>query len=481
MNRWKSLPLKATRITALIALLAGGCAFSSAAPSNEPLVVTLSPAAASTAALASSLQPSITDVLYPPPSNLPASPPTAASTSQPSATLAPDLFQSALPLSEQSYLLPLTVRHVTENSSALFFELSQPAAGALFYRPAADASAGTSLLPLTPGQTRQQITLSSLTPATEYLVQVGLEYPGLAQPTPGSYRQPAFLGAAWGPLRFRTATAEQPLRVGVIGDASFGDPGTEALVARISDYNLDFVIHTGDVVDLIEQNKDAFEAYALKFYKTFAPLLHQMPVYTVIGNHDYDPEARWLDSYFYYYAFPPATDPGSYQTGKPNELQYYAFSYQNIQFLMLDTQVFFGIPGWDEQDAWMLERLANSSFRFTIPVLHVPPYFSGAVHPGDSLPVRQFWHPAFVNAHVPLALSGHSHHYERLLSDGITYIVSGGGSSTLYGPGQIQPQSQAFANRTHFVLLEIYADRIELTAIAKEGDILDRAVIPLTR
>jgi len=368
----------------------------------------------------------------------------------------------------------LTVRHVAEESAVLFFELSQPASGVLYYRPAADASAGASQIPLTPGQTRQQFTLQGLSPATEYLVQVGLEYPDR------TYRQPAFLGAAWGALRFRTASNEIPLRVGVISDASFGDPGTDALVARMAEDDLDFVIHAGDVVDQIEQNTDAFEAYALKFYKTFAPLLRRMPVYTVIGNHDYDAEARWQDSYFYYYAFPPAIDPGSYQTGKPNDIQYYAFSYQNIQFLMLDTQVFFGVPGWKEQDAWMLERLADPNYRFTIPVLHVPPYFSGAVHPDDSLPVRQFWKPVFVNANVPLTLSGHSHHYERLISDGITFIVAGGGSSTLYGPGQIQPQSQVFASRTHYVRLEIYADRIELTAITKEGDILDRSVIPLT-
>ena len=146
---------------------------------------------------------------------------------------------------------------------------------------------------------------------------------------------------------------------------------------------------------------------------------------------------------------------------------------------MLDTQVFFGQPGWKEEDAWLAERLADPRFRFTIPVFHVPPFFSGAVHPDDQLAVRQFWHPQFSAAKAPLALSGHSHHYERLIADGITYIVAGGGSGTLYAAGTILPQSQEFASRTHFVLLNIYSDRIELSAIDKNGELFDQALIPL--
>jgi hypothetical protein len=57
--------------------------------------------------------------------------------------------------------------------------------------------------------------------------------------------------------------------------------------------------------------------------------------------------------------------------------------------------------------------------------------------------------------------------------------VSGGGSSTLYAQGERLPESQLYVRKTHFVLLEIYTDRIELQAISKEGDVLDQAVIEL--
>jgi len=381
------------------------------------------------------------------------------------------VWDENLPLSARAYVLPLTVRHVTTDSASLFFELDEPVGGYLYYQAISPLEQAVQGVTLAPDETRQQITLEGLTPGVEYRTIVALK------DSEGVFQQPAFLGGPWGSVHFRTAAGQEPLRVGVFGDASFGDPATEALVQVMASYNLDFVIDTGDIVAEIQENSGPVEAYALKFYKTLSPQLHQLPIYTVIGNHDYDSAARWQGSYFYYYAFPPFTDPGF--SAPKDDLQYYAFAYNDVQFLMLDSEVLFGISGRKDEEDWMAERLSDPRFRFTIPVFHVPPFFSGAAHPGDQFPVRQFWHPVFVSAHVPLAFSGHSHHYERLEADGVTYIVSGGGSGTLYAPGEILPESQVFARRTHFVLMEIYSDRIELSAIDKDGELFDQASVPL--
>jgi len=379
----------------------------------------------------------------------------------------PDLFSQEPPLSAVAYVLPLTVQHVTEISATLFLELSQPVPGSVFYRPAAGDAAARAI-PLDPTQARHQLRLENLQPGVEYQVQVGLSEAG------GILRQPAFREQAWGELRFRTTSGREPLRFGVFGDASFGDPATMALVERMLTYDLDFAIHTGDVVAEIQNDPSPVEAYATKFYTTLSGLLHRMPLYTVIGNHDYDQPARWQDQPFYYYAFPPFTDPGLQGIGDSGTRQYYAFTYRGVQFMLLDTQAIYGVPGRAEQDDWMAGRLADTRFRYTIPVFHVPPFFSGSVHPQDGIPIRQSWHAILAAAKVPLVFSGHSHHYERSLADGITYIVSGGGSSILYAPGDILPESQIYARRTHFVLVEIYTDRIELTAIDKDGEILDQ-------
>ena len=176
---------------------------------------------------------------------------------------------------------------------------------------------------------------------------------------------------------------------------------------------------------------------------------------------------------------PPFPDPNFDYPESRRGNQYYAFDYQGIQFLMLDSQVFYGVAGRDEQDAWLRERLADPRYRFTIPIFHVAPYSSSVVHPEDGLPVRYTWNPLFENANVPLSISGHFHHYERLSASSITYIVTGGGSSTLYAQGGQLPESHIYARRTHFVLLEIYSDHIELSAISMEGDLIDQTTLAL--
>jgi predicted phosphodiesterase len=448
----------------LLISLTFGCAVFS-----EPLTTappTPTPTAAAPASLA--LTPQVAE-----PTNTNSGHPTAPVAPTQPAPRYPDLSAGSFPASPVAYTIPLTIRHLMPEQASLFFELNAPAEGFLFYQQVSPQPAETRAAAIDPVQTRQMITLEGLSPGAEYLAVLGL-----GKGTSG-FQQPTFSAAPWEALRFRTPDGREPLKVAVFSDASFGDASTEALVAQMAAQELDFAINAGDIVDKIEDNVNPVEAYAQKYFSIYSPLLHRMPIYTAIGNHDYDAEARWLDSYFYYYAFPAFPDPRFNETEADRARQYYAFAYNDVQFVMLDTQVFFGIPNWKEQDAWLAERLADPRFRFSIPVFHVPPFFSGSVHPDDQLAVRQFWHPLFAAARVPLVLSGHSHHYERLLVDGVTYIVTGGGSGTLYPAGAVLPQSQMFASRTHYILLHIYSDRIELSAIDKTGEQFDHALIPL--
>jgi predicted phosphodiesterase len=356
---------------------------------------------------------------------------------------------------------------VTQTEVTLFFELDRPSLAILVVRPR-EAAAQTVEVKLDPAQTRHLVTVGDLRPDTGYEAVVALEA------GTNGFQQPAFLSRAWGPVSFQTASESGSLRVGVVGDASFGDPVTSAIVEQMAGAGLDFALHTGDVVDETEQGVDPFQSYAAKFYTPFAPLLTQMPVYTVIGNHDYDADIRWQDAPFYYHAFPPFPDPSfPTQADRPRN-QYYAFVYQDVQFLMLDSQVFFGQPGREEQQVWLAERLADPRFRMTIPVFHVSPFSSSTVHPTDSLPVRYEWTPLFAAANVPVVFSGHFHQYERLASSGVTYIVSGGGSATLYAPGELLPENQVFRRASHYVLLDIGQDGIQLSAFSPGGEVIDQ-------
>jgi predicted phosphodiesterase len=377
-----------------------------------------------------------------------------------------------LPLAEVAYRLPLTLRHVSQSSATLFFELNLPAEGQFVLQPTTQTESGFERA-LDPGQTRHLLTFEKLTPGTEYEAFVVLGNSREA------YQQPNFQSRAWGPVRFSTPTDTGPLRFGVIGDASFGDPATIALIAAMADSELDFVLNLGDVVDETGPVSDPYESYAVKFYSPFEPLLTRMPIYTVPGNHDYDPDIRWNGSPFYDTAFPPFPDPLFPGQGDRSRNQYYAVAYQGVQFVFLDTQTFYGVPGREEQLVWLTERLVDPTFAATVPIFHVSPLSSSSVHPRDGRPVRSTWSPLFEAAGVPVVFSGHFHQYERLQAGGITYVVSGGGSSILYAPGALVPESQIFHRRTHFVLGELEAGLLRLTAIGLEGEILDQVEIPL--
>jgi predicted phosphodiesterase len=388
----------------------------------------------------------------------------------PSPTL--DVFEDLLPLGKASYVLPLTILHVTEHTATLFFELDTPASGSVFVRNVENTSPIIEK-PLSPGQVRHQLSFEGLEPGNRYEVLVALEDGA------GGFQQPGFLSRVWGSVSFHTIAAKGELRFGVIGDASFGDSLTEALLQQMMTYDLDFILHCGDVVDETEWGMDPFESYAMKYYKTFEPILTRMPVYKVPGNHDYDEDIRWQGEPFYYYAFPPFATPNFPHQADNTRNQYYAFEQRGIQFMMLDSQVLFGASGREEQDHWLSERLMDPNFLITIPVFHVSPFSSSSVHPTDSLPVRRVWVPMFEEAKVPLVFSGHFHQYERLFSQGVTYIVSGGGSSVTYAPGPFIAESQVFARKTHFVLVEVDGTALRLTAIALGGEIIDQVELSL--
>ncbi|NMC12961.1 MAG: hypothetical protein GYA34_08770 [Chloroflexi bacterium] len=406
------------------------------------------------------------------PSDTPTLPASPVLTASATPTPFPDYFSRSYSLSNIEYVIPLTVRHVTEQSATLFFEISKPSAGLLIVRSIDPQKPLQKEIILPENQTRHMITLDNLLPDNHYQVII------LLGERESVYKEAVFNGKAWGVVNFHTASNEKPIKVGVLGDASFGDDATKDLIELMASQNLDFVINTGDIVYEVDR-VDLINSYALKFFEPFSLLLHQYPVYTVLGNHDYDAAVEWQGEPFYHYAFPAFADQNFGYPESRIGNQYYAFAYQDIQFLMLDSQVLFGEEGRADQEAWMKERLADTRYRITIPICHVAPFSSSAVHPNDSLPVRYSWTPIFEAGNVPVVFSGHFHHYERLFVNGITYIVTGGGSSTLYAQGSQLPESQIYARRTHFVLMEIFEDQIKIRAISKEGEIIDETSIRL--
>ncbi|MCD4752062.1 MAG: metallophosphoesterase [Anaerolineaceae bacterium] len=424
-------------------------------------------------------KPALTQTITPPPVKLSTvtytieatNSPTLTATASPHPTAspspAPTRLTSDLTLSDVSYRLPLTIRHVTENSVVFFFELSQPSVGSITLQPV-DLTLPTITTAFDADSARHLITIEGLRPAASYEIILTLN-------ENGQLTQPSFQSRAWTPMQVHTRSENQhSFRIGVIGDASFGDSATADLIKRMAQADLNFVLNLGDVVDETEFGVDPFESYAEKFFAPFEPLLHQMPVYTVPGNHDYDADLRYDDQPFYAYAFPPFSDDDPETDDDSFAGQFAVLPIGDLQILLLDAMTIFGLPGRDAQELWLSERLTDDGYRAAIPVFHVSPYSSSVVHPQDSTFTRAVWVPQFEMAgNVPLVLSGHFHHYERLLVNDITYLVSGGGSSILYAAGPYLPESQVYTRQTHFVLLEINEDSLQVSAISVDGTLLD--------
>jgi len=387
-------------------------------------------------------------------------------------TLEPDPqtqpFDVPHPVGDIHYRLPLTIQYVDEVSATFHFELSQPASGILYLRPEIDDDEGIIQVPFSEGL-MQQIRVEGLQADHMYEVMVLLGEEGTL---------PQFLDQAWGPLQICTARSEGPLRIGVIGDASFGDSVSVQLVQRLAEMELDFVIHVGDVVDVLEYGVDPYEAYAYGYYVPFEPLLMQMPVYSIPGNHDYDADILFEGVPFYFRAF-PAFDGVMRPEGEPGEqIAAYAFSRGGVQFLFLDSQVFYGADGRDVQDAWMRERLEDPAYDMTIPIFHIGPFTCSTVHPEESLVVRTSWVHRLQTGRVPLVLSGHYHGYERAEDADITYVISAGGSEILYAQGPWLPETRAAQRVSHVVVLEIGYGQVSVEALDVSGNPIDAVTLP---
>lgn len=363
----------------------------------------------------------------------------------------------------QRFFIPPTILHTTEETAMVYFRLSEYTENGFLIISQGDQE--VQRIPLLRDQLRQKMTITNLEPATTYSYQV--EVDGLIPPL-------LDFPEAWESLSFRTQPYTYPIRFAALGDSGFGDSVTQQLAAHIAAHNVDFFIHLGDIVYWSYQyNNDLWTNWAHKYYRPFYETLRHVPHYPTVGNHDRE-ATTLLDGWsFYYWAFPPLNDNEAYN----NRRQWYSFTINDIQFLSLNTQCFFSEPGRREQNTWLDERLADNRFRLTIPFFHIPFWTSGAVHQWDGLYAAEEWHPKFSAYAEKLGpiMSGHSHVYERIMRDNVSYVTSGGGSSTIYNLGSQVEGSQALFSLSHYLLGEIYEHEIVLIAYDINNVELDRA------
>ena len=124
--------------------------------------------------------------------------------------------------------------------------------------------------------------------------------------------------------------------------------------------------------------------------------------YGALGNHDND--------------MIPSGDKNNYQKKFPNQnTWYFSFNYQNIHFLVVDTESIYtmGSPQYNFIKNDLSTANSNSSIKWKVVILHKDMYASEGGHsPLDSL--RDVLHPLFDQFKVDLVIQGHNHNYQRM-------------------------------------------------------------------
>ena len=221
-------------------------------------------------------------------------------------------------------------------------------------------------------------------------------------------------------------------------------------------HRVDALVTTGDnVYDFGMPN--LFEPYLVAPYRALQAA-GQRPMWATLGNHD-EVAGHGAEQLAFLH-LPPLP---------------FVKTLPGVRLLFLDANH----PD-DAQAKWLADQLADPAPPlFTVAVFHQPA-FSCGIH-GRTADVVAHWYSLLDSGKVSLVLNGHDHDYQRFLTaEGTTFIVTGGGGRELYPllPGCDPPEMRAGAVKNHFTGVEVYSDRMAVTAVAIDGKVIDRVDIP---
>lgn len=286
-----------------------------------------------------------------------------------------------------------------------------------------------------------QVHLCGLSPGTTYHYRVGT----------GSHMSDD--------ATFTTAPADgRPVRILVAGD-SRGNASTwgEIMQAGAAEAP-DMILFTGDANDL-GSIQDDWEAW----FAAGKGVIDHLALMMVHGNHE-------INSRHYYSQFP-----------LPGNQQWYSFDFGPAHFTALNDTPLDMATIAGEQAQFLDDDLGKTQQPWKLVTHHRPEYTSSNGHP-PATDLQQAWESIMDKHGVNLVLDGHAHAYERsyplqagqVVADGAgpVYIVEGGGGADPY---TLSPQTfTAKGVQTYgYVILDITAQKLTLTAKALDGSVVD--------
>ena len=265
-------------------------------------------------------------------------------------------------------------------------------------------------------------------------------------------------GAVSPTYSFRTAPRrETPFAVAWWGD---NHQGTGILRTHVSNFlaqGVNLIAVAGDMVNSGNSLSEWHDYW-------FKPLEHldcaqTTPVVFARGNHDGEHALAYAYS------------------ALPGNEAWFAFDYGNSRFIFLDSET--SSSETPEQYQWLQAELARPETQraaFRIVCFHRPPWvnlWNGGGYTGEPF-VRGDWVPLLAQGNVDVAISGHAHNYNRGTTNGVTYIISGGGGGTLDVERVANwPLFTVEYSRYHYGLMEVNGDTMLWQAFDNSNQLID--------
>ncbi len=195
------------------------------------------------------------------------------------------------------------------------------------------------------------------------------------------------------------------------GNKSNGGLGTgtafsNVLKNLISDPEIRFMVHTGDVVEY-----SRYQSYWDNMLNANFKYLSKIPVMAISGNHETtykNGSNETFNRFNYKIPLQKNTKLGFY----------YSFSYGNVKFIMLNTNELNGSRLTNEQYSWLENELQNKTEKWTVVAMHNPMYSVGKwgsdnTKNGIALALALQLKSLFAENGVDVVLQGHDHMVSR--------------------------------------------------------------------
>lgn len=277
------------------------------------------------------------------------------------------------------------------------------------------------------------------------------------------------LTSAW--YSFHSAKSNtDPFRFVLYSDSQNNFIIHKKIASELAKHQPDFIVSAGD---LAHGGRRA--DWATEFFHPMKEILSSTPIYVSVGNHAYG-SPHFTD----YFSFP-----------EKNHETYYSVQAGNAYFIFLDnakadfpdkdyyTDIDIGSPQYD----WLVKELGSDAAQkaeWLFVVAHVPCYseYSEIVFTENV----NTYVPLYKHYNVDAVFSGHVHVYERGVSEGVCYIITGGAGGTLdFNKHRDINEIQVTHTGHHYCIVDIEGSKLTFRQYSIDGVLCDSFSIDKTK